>query len=367
MRKARAGEEVEVKAMDANMAKIKDGKNANSNLNLGPIEISLRTRIKLYKKRAQEIERYLSKKPDEWGKFQNEFNEAVDAIFRDIMEFEKINLANGNKEKVDKLKRLFINRIRKLFMRKEYSEWSIRKPLGYAGDYKIIDDIYQNNPSTNGFDRLFDNYYQMSAICVGVRNRKEDFKRLIINFTNSRKGCEVRIMNLGSGACREVKEILSSDILLNKNIIFDCYDKDERAIEFARNLLAGFKNVNFIKENALRIAAARDINSKIKERYDLIYVTGLFDYLSNRVCIRLIKNLKKILNLNGILAVSNMRDKYSNPSVHYMEWAGDWNLVYRSDDEFTGLFIEGGFKNNQLKKQYEQQGIMQYIIASNSK
>ena len=62
--------------------------------------------------------------------------------------------------------------------------WSLRKPFGYAGDFKIIDDLYRNYPTTVGFDRLFDNYTQMSAIAVAVRNRKEDFKRMIINFIN---------------------------------------------------------------------------------------------------------------------------------------------------------------------------------------
>ncbi|NQT22305.1 MAG: class I SAM-dependent methyltransferase family protein, partial [Candidatus Omnitrophica bacterium] len=182
------------------------------------IETSLRNKIKLYKKRAQEVEKYLSKKPDEWGKFQNEFNSAVNGIFRDIMNFEKINLASGNKDKVNRLKRLFINRIRGLFMRGVYIGWSLRKPYGYAGDFKIIDDIYQNNPSTTGFDRLFDNYYQMSAICVAVRNRKEDFKRATINFINTKQNNPIKIMNLACGSARDIKEILSSNTLSNKNI-----------------------------------------------------------------------------------------------------------------------------------------------------
>jgi hypothetical protein len=49
-----------------------------------------------------------------------------------------------------------------------------------------------------------------------------------------------------------------------------------------------------------------------------------------------------------------------------MEWAGGWDLVYRSDEEFKKIFLESGFKEEQLCIQYEQQGIMQYIISTNS-
>lgn len=334
---------------------------------LSAVEASLRTKIKLYLKRAKEIEDYLSKKPQEWGKFQSEFDSEVNVIFRDIMNFEKENFSIGQKEKVDKLKKIFVKRIREIFLKGAYNQWSLRKPFGYAGDFKIIDDIYQNNPLNTGFERLFDNYFMMSAISVAVRNRKEDFKRLVTNFVNKKQSRTVRIMNLGCGSSREVKEILSSDALLNKNVVFDCYDHEKRAIEYARGLLNGIPDVNFIQENALRIGVSKNVHSLIVHKYDLIYSTGLFDYLNYRISTRLVCSLKKLLNPEGILAVSDVRDKYSNPSVHYMEWVGDWNLIYRDDDEFRKVFIEAGFSKDELRSRYEQQGIMQYVIASNKK
>jgi len=353
---------------DVTATKNRKENESNLSLGLGAIEASLRTRIKLYKRRAQEIEQYLAKKPDEWGKFQNEFNSEVNGFFREIMNFEKINLNKGSIEKVHKLKRIFINRIRELFLKGVYIGWSLKKPYGYAGDFKIMDDIYKNNPTTTGFDRLFDNYYQMSSICVAVRNRKEDFKRLITDFIKEKRGrTSIRIMDLASGSCREVRELLSSGILDNKRIIFDCYDIEEKAMEYARSLLGSVHNVNFYKENVLRLAAAKNIGTRIDKRYDFIYATGLFDYFNHKVSVRLISNLKKLLKPGGVIAVANVRDKFSNPSVHFMEWVGDWNLVYRTDEEFKGTFIEAGFKEGELRTLYEQQGVMQYIIATNRK
>jgi len=337
------------------------------NLGMNSVEASLRTRIKLYKKRAQEIEHYLLKKPDDWGRFQNEFNAEINGIFRDIMNFEKVNLGKGCEEKVQKLKRIFINKIRGLFLKGVYIGWSLSKPFGYAGDFKIIDYIYQNNPTTTGFDRLFDNYYQMSTICVAVRNRKEDFKRLLSDFINERRNRPLRVMVLASGSCRELKELFITKSLLNEDVIFDCYDNEDKAIEFAKNLLGNVSNVNFIKENALRLAATKDVRSMINKKYDFIYSTGLFDYFNYKISTRLIKNLKKLLKAKGSLAIANVRDKFSNPSVHFMEWVGDWNLIYRTEEEFMKTFLDAGFKEDELKTQYEQQGVMQYVVGSDKR
>jgi len=339
----------------------------DKNFGINEMKGSFRKRIKLYLKRAQEIESYLIQKPKEWGRFQSEFNEKVDEIFRDIMNFEKVNFAAGNEGKVYKLKQMFISRFRALFVRGDYGTWSFRKPYGYAGDFKIIDDIYQNYPVTLGFNRLFDNYFQMSAISVGVRNRKNNFKRIITNFIKKRGNSTIRIMDLASGPCRDIKEILSDNTVYSKKVIFDCYDHDKHAIKYAKKLLKGHTNVNFIQENAVRIALKKDIYKMIDKKYDFIFSTGLFDYCSERISIGIINNLKKLLNPKGILAISDVRDKYSNPSVHFMEWAGDWNLVYRDDDSFRKIFINAGFKEDEMDIQYEQQGIMQYIIACNKR
>ena len=336
-------------------------------LGLRAIETSLRGKIKLYKKRALEIERYLSKRPEEWGIFQAEFNEEINSIFKEIMDFEKLNLANGTIEKVEKLKKIFIKKIRNVFVRKgSYVEWSLKKPYGYAGDFKIIDDIYQNNPTLTGFDRLFDNYFQMSAISVAVRNRKEDFKRILIDFIRAKKKSNVKILNLASGSCRELKELMAFSSAIFKKAVFDCCDNEKDSVSYAKKLLGDLGNVNFVVDNALRIAGTKNIESRIKGKYDLIYSMGLFDYLNYKVSVRLVTNLKRVLKKKGVLVIADVRDKFSNSSVHFMEWVGDWNLIYRSNREFKQIFLDAGFNRSDLQISYEQQGVMQYIIAKNN-
>jgi SAM-dependent methyltransferase len=326
-------------------------------------DLTLRERIKRYKKRALTIEHYLLMNPNDWGKFQTEFNLEVNKVFQDLVNFEKENLKSNQEEKIYKLKRVFINKLRDVFVRGRYIEWSLRKPFGYAGDFRIIEDIYENNPQTIGFDRLFDNYFQMSAISTAVRNRKDDFKRLLIRFIKDRPNQQLRIMNLAAGPSREIREMLFQNKDICKNVVFDCYDNDQNAIDFSSVSLSEFPNVNFIKVNAVRLALKNDIHAQIKQKYDIIYSTGLFDYFEEKLSLRLIQNFKKLLHKEGVLLISDVRDKFSNPSVHFMEWVGDWNLVYRDDDSFRNIFVKAGYKLSDLEALYEQQGILQYIIA----
>lgn len=342
-------------------------KSSPYSLGLGAIETTLHDKINIYKRKAKELEAYLLENPDDWGKFQNEFNIEMNYIFRDIMNFEKTCLSKNQPERVKKLKSFFLKNLRHLFVRGDYSKWTVEKPLGYAGDYQIIDYIYQNNPKTTGYHRLFDNYYQMTAMCVAVRNRKEDFKRLILNYVRDNPKKQISILNLGCGACTDVKELLDlfKENNINKKIVFDCYDNEKKAIECAKEKLKKYKKVNLVKVNPLRLIVAKKISRVFPRQYDLIYATGVFDYFERKLAVKLISNLRKALNKDGRLIVSNVRDKYSNPTFHYMDWAGEWELIYRTDEEFFDIFLEAGFREEELKTQYEQQGIMQYIIAHN--
>ncbi|MFA6636607.1 MAG: class I SAM-dependent methyltransferase [Candidatus Omnitrophota bacterium] len=330
-------------------------------VNISGAKTSMRTRIRLYQKRAKEIERYLSKHPNEWGKFQNEFNAEVNGIFREIMDYEKSQLSHGNHKKAQSLRDFFIRNFKESFYVGDFCRWSVDKPFGYPGDFKIIYDIYLNSPKTCGFERLFDNYFQMSAIAVAVRNRKGDLKRIITDHISKTNSPSIRIMNLASGSAKEIHELFLEE-KLNENVSIDCFDHDARALNFSKELLSRITTVKFFKKNALRIAAARDVLDVIPGRYDVIYSAGLFDYLGHTTAVSLCKNLGKILTPGGLLLIANVRDKYSNPSVHFMEWVGDWNLIYRDEEEFLKIFTDAKFKKADVKICYEQQGILQYAM-----
>ena len=329
--------------------------------------LPLLTKVKEYRKRAAEIKSYLDQHPDEWPRFQAEVSSSIDAILLDILNFERENIV-GNEEQVYRLKKLFERRFRKYFLHGETVKWAFQKPYGYAGDCKIIDDVYCNQPNTTGFERLFDNHFLELGVAAAVRNRKQDFKKIIRDFVKNSHGRELRVMDLACGPGRDLKELLEEDkSMMFGEVYFDCYDADQRAVDYSKSLLNGSKRIRFIHENAVRLALKKEIEKDIPVKYDLIYSSGLFDYLDDRVATRLVTNLRKLLQPQGLMAISNATDKYSNRSAFLMEWVMDWNLIYRSSEEFKKIFIQGGFSESDVKIIFEKQRIWQYCLSRKTK
>ena len=145
----------------------------------------------------------------------------------------------------------------------------------------------------------------------------------------------------------------------------ELYEKDPQVAEKRKLVLKEIEEgkseiASFAMDITLRV-----LQEQLKTCWRMKVHYDLLNFETHIVGSKLWSKAFELLKTNGILAISNVRDKYSNPSVHFMEWVGDWNLRYRTDDEFKKLFIDAGFKDNELKIQYEQQGIMQYIFASN--
>lgn len=324
----------------------------------------LRQRIKAYRKQLQQIGSVLTLNPEAWGRYQSQFNQEANFIFREIMLYEKKALSDHHEDGLYRLKNFFVRRLRKNFLYGRHIIWSLKKPYGYAGDFQIIDDLYRNNPETSGVGRLFDNYAQMSAMAIAIRNRKNDVKRYLSSIIKPGTEKKAHIMDLASGPCRDIFEFLSENPTLSNNVHFDCYDQDLNAIEYAKKLLGTYASrVSFFQENALRLVLRKDIDKKITQRYDFIYSLGLFDYLDEKVAVRLIAALRKLLTKNGRMLIANVCEKYENPSCHFLEWVGEWELVYRDQAAFRKLFVDAGFPPGALTMDYEQQGIIQYVLA----
>ncbi len=319
--------------------------------------------IKRYKETENKIITHLKKEPEEWPRFKKTFKETLDRISLQLMLLEKYELEK-DKEKVKRFRQIFAKRYRVHFLHGEYPRWSYEKPLGYPGDYQIIENIYKNQLRSSGYDALWDHYFLQMAASRATRQRKQDLKNIISDNIEQGKARQIRIMNLGSGTAREIKELLkTASREAYANVFFDCYDFEKKAIEYAQKGLAKYKNVNFFKKDLIRLALKNDIQKDIGYKYDLVYSSGLFDYFNKKVAVRLIKNLRKILKKEGVLVIANYGEKKNNPSAGLMEWAIDWFLVYRTENELRDLFLRAGFADEEINVTSQENRTVLYCFA----
>jgi SAM-dependent methyltransferase len=320
-----------------------------------------------YRKKITELQVDLNASPARWELRQADLDRILDSVFGYFADFEKENMAYENK--IYKMKRFFISNCRSLIRLGKYNRHVIDKPYGYQGDFMIIEEIYRNSPKTLGIERCMDNYFLKSAASIATRNRKENFKHYLSSFIHDSPRRNIRILDLASGPCTDIIEFYDSMNGLEERVVMDCFEHDINAIQYSQEKLKEKKfsnQINFIQKNAIKIALTKNVEFYLPQKYDLIFSTGLFDYLDEKISTLLIRNLKRLLNPQGVLMISNYRDKWSNPSRHFMEWGGDWELVYRTQEDFVRMFRDAGFDKHQLSLSYEPLKIMQYCFARNS-
>ena len=69
--------------------------------------------------------------------------------------------------------------------------------------------------------------------------------------------------------------------------------------------------------------------------FDLVYSTGLLDYLNQRTSRRLVLSMFQMLRSGGSLIVANFLPGIRD--IGYMETFMDWNLIYRTRCEMIDL------------------------------
>ncbi len=223
--------------------------------------------------------------------------------------------------------------------------YAFSKPLGYAGDYMMIEKIYQRHVSPNPLFTKWDTWWQKSHAATAVRNRKDYFINLMRKL-EAQSMDPKRILILGSGPATDVHEYLTKNP--STRINFDLLDMDPRAIEYARDKNKAFEDkVNFYKINVLRF--------NTHKRYDMIWSAGLFDYFKEKHFIYLINKYLKLLNETGEMVIGNFSD--NNPTQTLQEAFSDWILNYRSEEELLSIASRSGLKEGDVIIEKEPLGI----------
>ncbi|MET7256081.1 class I SAM-dependent methyltransferase [Dyadobacter fermentans] len=224
-----------------------------------------------------------------------------------------------------------------------------RKPLGYAGDFRLIDMIYTHHQSGHEAYERWDRYFHYNAATEAVRNRKDFFKNQLLHKIARRKK-PLHLLNVASGPARDLYELygeVNADMLVTT-----CVDVDADAIAFASELCSPYaEQISFHQKNILRFSSA--------EKYDVIWSAGLFDYFEDRLFVMALKRLLTMLRPGGEILIGNFSEH--NPSRGYMELFGEWFLIHRSREELIALSLEAGVQPELITVEQEPLGINLFL------
>jgi len=210
------------------------------------------------------------------------------------------------------------------------------KPLGYAGDYAVMNFIYDGaSLGETPFARLA----HALAIRIGefVVRRKDLVHDAIADAVARLPASHnVTIASLGCGPAREIAEFAGNGVRADAPISFVLLDQDEQALRFAGRAIAGALDrrrggppirIDLRKISVLRLLRdfhPRDVFSPL----DMIYSAGLFDYFSDRTCRILARRLYDALRPGGLLLLGNMKAGTDMPWP--LDYIANWTLNYRT-------------------------------------
>ena len=249
------------------------------------------------------------------------------------------------------------------FMRSRLAERAYYKPKGFAGDFKMMEHIYRMTPEGDGkLGRLIDGWLLKQVPPQAVRNRRRLLCRLLDRLSRARLHAKrLRIMNLACGSCRELFDFLGQ-CDYSGQIQASCIDIDADALQFADqhvNTIAHQAAVRFMHENVIKWALGRcrqDLESQ-----DIIYSSGLCDYLDGRLMSSLIDRCHAQLNPGGALVIGNFTPR--NPDRQFMDNIMYWRLIHRNEEEMRQLFADSPF-GDQVELVAEAEGVNLFAIAT---
>jgi len=198
------------------------------------------------------------------------------------------------------------------------------KPLGYAGDYEMMNMIYRDRAEGDSlFGRALNQYAIQEKAAQANINRLEYLSTKIQAAIEARG--RARIASIGCGPARELFVLLERHPELGPYLDVALIDQEERVLTYCERTLSPIASqtgakVHFIKQSVRRLLTAKRLREALGER-DFIYSAGLFDYLNAPTFSTLLSLLYQTLAPGGHLAIGNVAA--DNPSRYFMEYCLD--------------------------------------------
>lgn len=241
------------------------------------------------------------------------------------------------------------------FLQRGWLQWRAReKPRGYAGDHEMLGAIYQRRVTTDPLGISFDHYFLRQAAPQAVRNRMDLVRAELTRDRGSLEDGKKAVF-IGSGAGLEISAALRESKSCAEELWL--LDLDPAAIELAerdlRTTLSAEK-LHCQAENLVRLPKKRKLLQQMADA-DLVVCTGFFDYLEDDAAIELLKTFWQLLRPGGQALVFNFAPW--NPTRAYMEWIGNWYLLYRTRADLEQLARRAGLAANDFEVTAEASGV----------
>lgn len=234
-----------------------------------------------------------------------------------------------------------------LLLRAPFVYRTFTKPLGYAGDYEMVNQILSDPRQGNStYFQIINTMFLRCIVAQAHRNRID----ILVDYLNraaeraEREQREVSVLNVGCGPAVEIQRFIAEHPHPER-LSFVLMDFSEETLAYTRSCIeeACRKHgkrvkVEYVHESVhqlLKRASKQEDVLQPQTRFDVVYCAGLFDYLSDKVCARLLQYF--VLRSKPGAAVLATNVHAENPERLGMEHLLEWHLIYRDEAQMESV------------------------------
>ncbi|OHX66087.1 hypothetical protein [Flammeovirga pacifica] len=209
----------------------------------------------------------------------------------------------------------------------------IQKPYGYPEDFRFLDGIHTNFISDNYPN--WDQFLQNSSLAKSLRFRKQYFEKTIEDTLREKSKINALIIAADSG------HLLPSTLKkYAKSMTVDILEWNDNAVHYNKVLTQKWlPNIRFFKNSFM--------NYHPEEKYDIVWIAGIFDYLDNHSFEEHLNRALSWKKNKGEIILVNFSP--NNASKNIMEILLNWKVAHRSKTELINLAYHCGFHRSQIR------------------
>lgn len=219
------------------------------------------------------------------------------------------------------------------FLQDPFTYWSHEKPRGYSGDAQLLDFIYGHSSVQSRIDaasplgaELYA-YTREASSSVAVRERRDILTKYVDDIA-AKHGPETEILTIAAGHLREANQ---SEALAAGTIKrWVALDQDPLSVgaitrDFANTCITAVDgSVRGILSGRQQLGA-----------FDFVYAAGLYDYLVDKVSIKLTQRCLEMLKPGGTFLFANFSQDIGVDG--YMESFMNWALLLRTEQDMWDI------------------------------
>lgn len=277
-----------------------------------------------------------------------EFIAAIEQANRGLKELER----RSGAAELASMRWRFQEALRPFLEGSENFRHTLVKPLGYAGDFQLLDMLVRNTCGSRGLAWHFDRSqldYPASEAC---RRRVEWISEELSDRVRRREAQPLSILDLGIGAAPIEQRLLRQHPQSSLDV--HAVDWERAALEHVCRVLAGGRHIVHPWHLNLRDPAAMPQVGALAAQAEVCLAVGILEALTEAEAVRLLQSVFQALPAGAVCYTENFIPTHPTRSI--MEWFLDFHLSYRSLEELRAAALQAGADPSRLGLQLDPTG-----------